>query len=131
MCFGSSPQAPEVVYRGPSQAELDANNQALATYREQSMAQQQQFSAQLQQQIDSANALAAPKKAELEAEMAAATASAAAQQQAAYAVSTTQSEPVAAQTTTAPKKKDKAKGTLKIASGATAMGEGSGLNIGV
>jgi hypothetical protein len=38
---------------------------------------------------------------------------------------------VAAQTTVAPKKKDKAKGTLKIASGATAMSEGSGLNIGV
>jgi hypothetical protein len=103
----------------------------LQSYREQSMAQQQQFAAQLQKQIDDANAAADQKRAELDAEMAAATASSAAQQQAAYAVTTTQSEPVAAQTTTAPKPKDKAKGTLKIASGATAMGEGSGFNIGV
>ena len=52
MCFGSQPQAPEIVYRGPSQAELDANNRSLETYRQQSMAQQQQFATQLQQQID-------------------------------------------------------------------------------
>jgi hypothetical protein len=131
MCFGSAPQAPEIVYKGPSQADIDRNNAALDQYRQQSMTQQQQFASALQKQIDDANATAAQRKAELEAEMASATASAAAQQQAAYATTTTQTEPVAAQTTVAPKKKDKTKGTLKIAPGATAMSEGSGINIGV
>jgi hypothetical protein len=131
MCFGSAPQAPEIVYKGPSQADIDRNNAALDQYRQQSMTQQQQFASALQKQIDDANATAAQRKAELEAEMASATASAAAQQQAAYATTTTQTEPVAAQTTAAPKKKDKTKGTLKIAPGATAMSEGSGINIGV
>ena len=131
MCFGSAPQAPEIVYKGPSQADIDRNNAALEQYRQQSMTQQQQFASALQKQIDDANATAAQRKAELEAEMASATASAAAQQQAAYATTTTQAEPVAAQTTVAPKKKDKTKGTLKIAPGATAMSEGSGINIGV
>lgn len=131
MCFGAAPAIPEIRYQGPSQGDIDRNNAALQQYRDQSMAQQQQFATQLQKQIDDANAAATQKKAELESEMAAATASAAAQQQAAYATTTTQTDPVAAQTTTAPKKKDKAKSTLKIAPGATAMGEGSGINIGV
>lgn len=142
MCFGSAPQAPEVRYVGPSQADIDANNAKLEKYRQDSLAQQQQFATALQQQIDQANASAAQKRKDLEdqmgqkqremdAQMAGASAAAAAQQQAAYAVTTTQTEPVAAQTTTTPKKKDKTKGTLKIAPGATAMSEGSGINIGV
>jgi hypothetical protein len=153
MCFGSAPQAPEVRYVGPSQADIDANNAKLNQYRQDSSAQQQQFASALQKQIDDANASAtakrqeldalmpqkqreldaqmAQKQREMDAQMTGATASAAAQQQAAYAVTTTQTEPVAAQTTTAPKKKDKLKGTLKIAPGATAASEGSGINIGV
>jgi len=142
MCFGSAPQAPEVRYVGPSQADIDANNAKLEKYRQDSLTQQQQFASALQKQIDDANASASAKRKELEyqmgqkqremaAQMSGAAAAAAAQQQAAYAVTTTQTEPVAAQTTSAPKKKDKIKGTLKIAPGATAMSEGSGINIGV
>lgn len=131
MCFNSSPQAPEVRYVGPSQADIDANNAKLEKYRQDSLTQQKEFASNLQSQIDQANAAADLKRRELEAERTSAAASAAAQQQAAYAVTTTQSEPVAAETTTAVKRKDKTKGTLKIAPGATAMSEGSGINIGV
>jgi small-conductance mechanosensitive channel len=131
MCFFSSPSAPQVVYQGPSQADIDANNAALDTYRQQSTAQQQQFSAALQKQIDDANAMAEKQRLQLEQERAQASAEMAAQQQAAYAVTTTTAEPQGALTTEPTKPKDKTKGTLKIAPGATAMSQGTGLNIGV
>lgn len=131
MCFFSQPQAPQVVYQGPSQADIDANNAALETYRQQSTAQQQQFSAALQKQIDDANAMAEKQRLQLEQERAQATAEMAAQQQAAYAVTTTTAEPQGAMTTEPVRPKDKTKGTLKIAPGATAMSQGTGLNIGV
>jgi hypothetical protein len=131
MCFFSQPQAPQIVYQGPSQADIDANNAALETYRQQSTAQQQQFSASLQKQIDEANAMAEKQRMQLEQERAQATAEMAAQQQAAYAVMTTAAEPQGALTTEPVRAKDKTKGTLKIAPGATAMSQGTGLNIGV
>jgi hypothetical protein len=131
MCFGSAPQAPQVVYQGPSQADIDANNAALEQYRQQSTAQQQQFSAALQRQIDDANAQAAKQRQQLEQERATAAAEMASQQQAAYAVTTEAVAPETALTTSAAKPKDKSKGTLKIAPGATAMSQGTGLNIGV
>lgn len=142
MCFGSQPQAPEIRYVGPSQDQISANNAALETYRAQSLAQQKTFADSLQKQIDQANAQAAEQRKRLEDEKAlaardmeaqrtGAAAEMAAQQKAAYAVTTTQTEPVNAQVTQAPKPKDKNKGTLKIASGATAMSPGTGLNIGV
>ena len=59
MCFGSAPQAPEVRYVGPSQADIDANNAKLDQYRRDSLTQQQQFASALQKQIDDANASAA------------------------------------------------------------------------
>ena len=62
MCFGSAPQAPEIVYKGPSQADIDRNNAALDQYRQQSMTQQQQFASALQKQIDDANATAAQRQ---------------------------------------------------------------------
>jgi hypothetical protein len=131
MCFFSSPSAPQVVYQGPSQADIDANNAALDAYRQQSTAQQQQFSAALQKQIDDANAMAEKQRLQLEQDRAQAAAEMAAQQQAAYAVTTTTAEPQGALTTEPARAKDKAKGALKIAPGATAMSQGTGLNIGV
>lgn len=131
MCFGSAPQAPQVVYQGPSQADIDANNAALEQYRQQSTAQQQQFSTALQKQIDEANAQATKQREQLEQERATAAAEMAAQQQSAYAVTTQSVAPETALTTAPPKAKDKNKGTLKIAPGATAMSQGTGLNIGV
>ena len=142
MCFGSAPQAPEIRYVGPSESDIAANNAALETYRQQSMAQQQQFADALQKQIDQANTQAEAQRkrleeekltaaAELEAQRVGAAAETAAQRQAAYAVTTTMTEPTNAQTTEAPKPKDKNKSTLKIAPGAKAMSAGTGLNIGV
>lgn len=56
MCFSQpAPKAPKIVYQGPKQSDLDAQAAALETYRQQSMAQQQQFATALQTQIDQAN----------------------------------------------------------------------------
>jgi len=142
MCFGSQPQAPEIRYVGPSQEDINANNAALEKYRAESLTQQKSFAEALQKQIDQANAQAAEQRKrledekataakDLEAQRSGAAAEMAAQQKAAYAVTTTMTEPVNAQVTQAPKPKDKTKGTLKIAPGATAMTPGAGLNIGV
>lgn len=67
MCFFSQPSAPQIIYQGPSQADIDASNQALEQYRQQSLAQQEQFAAALQQQIDDANAQAERQRQALEA----------------------------------------------------------------
>lgn len=131
MCIGSAPQAPQIVYQGPSQADIDRNNAALETYRQQSMAQQQQFATALQAQIDEANQLAADQRQRLEQEQQAAMSEVAAQQQGAYSVTATESEPVNAQLTTAAKPKEKRRSSLKIAPGATAASAGTGINIGV
>ncbi len=142
MCFGSAPKAPEIRYVGPSESDIAANNAALETYRQQSMAQQQQFADALQKQIDQANAQAEAQRrqlgeeklaaeAELERQRLIGAAETAAQRQSIYGVSTAVAEPSNPQTTQAPKPKDKNKSTLKIAPGATAMSAGTGLNIGV
>lgn len=132
MCFGARPQAPQIVYQGPSEADIAANRAAMETYRQQSAAQQEQFAAQLQQQIDRANAQMEEQRSRLQSEEQAAMAEMAAQQQGAYAATATQSEPVgAAMTTTAAKPKEKARSSLKISPGATAATSGAGLNIGV
>ena len=55
MCLGQ-PQAPEVVYRGPSDADIAANQASLDQYQAQINEQQASFQAQLQEQIDSATA---------------------------------------------------------------------------
>lgn len=58
MCFGggSSPQAPEVKYVGPSDKDIRRNQESLDDYRSEINAQQQTFQSQLQDQIDQANA---------------------------------------------------------------------------
>jgi len=59
MCFGggaSQPQAPQVQYVGPSEADIRRNEEALATYQQQMQTQQSEFQKQLQSQIDAANA---------------------------------------------------------------------------
>jgi len=66
MCFGSKPQAPTIVYQGPSQGDVDANRAAVDSYRQQSLSQQQSFSQQLQKQIDDANAQANSQRKALE-----------------------------------------------------------------
>lgn len=142
MCLGQQPQAPEIKYQGPSQSDINRQEQALSQYQSQIAQQQQQFQTQLQEQIDAANAETAALRdqyaADLESEeragaadVADATAAANAEQAAAYQVSATQSEPVQAQTTKAVTAKKKPKKNLKISTAGTASTAGSGLNIGV
>jgi Tfp pilus assembly protein FimV len=132
MCFGGQPQQPNVVYKGPSDADIAANRASLEQYRTQMAEQQQNFQTTLQQQIDSANAETAKLQAQYERDSAAAAAAAAAQQTGAYAASASQTEtPATAQTTSVVSKKQKPQGTLKIAIGGTPSSAGTGLNIGV
>ena len=131
MCFGS-PKAPEVKYVGPSKEDIARQEAALADYQLQIDAQQKQFAADLQSQIDDANAETERITAELAAETASAMRAANAQTSS-YITTAAQTEvPEAAQTTeTVGKKKKKPGSTLRIASGATPSTAGSGLNIGV
>lgn len=132
MCFGGSPSAPEVVYRGPSEADIQRNRDALATYQGQMEKQQADFQSQLQMQIDQANQETADLQKRYENEAAAAAAASAAQQTGAYAVTATQSEvPQAAQTTAATTKKKNPQTNLRISRAALPATEGAGLNIGV
>ena len=154
MCFGGSqPKAPKVEYVGPSEEDIERQQESLAEYESQIADQQSAFQAQLQKQIDNANAetealktqyaadLTAAKQAgnaavgsakgDAAAAAAAAGADATAQQVGALTVTTTQSEPEQEQVTETIKKKKKPKSNLKISTAGTASGTGSGLNIGV
>lgn len=132
MCFGPAPQAPQVVYQGPSDAEIAANQSALDTYKTQMGQQQEGFQKSLQQQIDAANKQTQELQTKYQSEAAAAAAAAAAAQQGAYAVTATQSQaPTGAQTTAAAPKKEKPSANLKISLAGTPSSAGSGLNIGI
>ena len=143
MC-GGKPQAPQVVYQGPSQDQLAAQQASLDQYRNQMNEQQTAFRTQLQAQIDAANAETSTIRGRYEKELAASAASvaaapstanaqAAAQQMGVYAVtaSTSDAVPTGAQTTAAVTKKDKPNKSLKISTGGTPAAAGAGLNIGV
>lgn len=133
MCFGGGrPQAPQVVYQGPSKAEQQAQAQMLDQARRQMEQQGAMFNSQLDQQVAAANAETAKRMADLEAQTNAATAEAAAQQNGAYAATVMETPPPAdALTTEETKAKEKTASGLKIAPAATVMGVGSGLNIGI
>ena len=55
MCFGGSPQAPQIVYQGPSAEDLAASQASVDLYKQQMTDQQSAFKTQLQAQIDKAN----------------------------------------------------------------------------
>lgn len=139
MCFGGGgtqqAQAPEIRYQGPSQADLDANQRSLNTYRAQAEAQQAQFATQLEQQIAEAQAETARIQAKYDEELAAASdaAASAGSQEATdiYTVTATQTPATGAETTAKIKPKKNQRRSLKIAAGNTANQAGSGLNIGV
>ena len=134
MCFGA-PAAPEIVYSGPSQEDIDRNNASLNEYEQKVAQQQADFSAQLQEQIASAEEETARIQAKYDEELAAAAAEADAagsmENNNVYAVTATQTPATGAETTTAIKKKKKPNSSLKIAIGGTQNQAGSGLNIGV
>ena len=130
MCLGQQPQAPRVVYQGPSDADIQRNQAALDNYQQQISDQQALFQTQLQEQIDAATAETEKLKADFAAETAAASQAAAAQS--AYTVTTQQTEiPEGAQTTAAVMKKKMPKANLKISTAGTANAAGSGINLGI
>ena len=133
MCLGSSqPQAPNIVYQGPSEADIAANQASLDQYRVQVGEQQAAFQSQLQTQIDQANKQTADLQQRYENEASAAAAASAAEQTGVYAVTASQSEaPQAAQTTVAKTKKKNPQTNLRISRAALPATEGAGLNIGV
>lgn len=131
MCGGRRPSPPQVVYQGPSQEDIDRHNAAMEAYRQQAAEQHRQLVAQLQKQIDDANAAMFNQQAQLAEERATAARQAASMQQGSYAVQTTQATPAATQTTAATKEKANPRTRLKIAPGATPAAAGAGLNIGV
>ena len=90
MCFGV--KAPKIVYSGPSQEDIDANQASLDAFQQQITSQQDQFQTQLQQQIDQANQDTADLQARLAKEATAAAAAAAAQQTEAYATTVQQTD---------------------------------------
>jgi hypothetical protein len=105
MCFGGT-QAPQIVYSGPSAADIEAQSKQLQQYKEQSATQQEQFAAGLQRQIDATNTQAEQQRQQLERER-------------------------TAQRTKAAEPKKKPKSSLSIATGSVESTAGSGLNIGV
>jgi hypothetical protein len=133
MCFFSAPKAPQIVYQGPSQEDIAANQSRLDSYKQMMTTQQDSFAKQLQAQIDAASSKTESTKKELESLLAQNSAAASNQQTTTYAVATSATgDPEGAQTASGFEQKQKPKTSLKITpGGATAASAGTGLNIGV
>ena len=133
MCFGGGVKTPNIIYQGPSDEDLAANQKALDDYEARITQQQTDFDTQLQAQIDAANAETAALKDRLAKESAAAQAAIAAQQTGAYAASAqmTEGEVEGSQTTAAVTKKKKEKSNLKINRAGLVASAGAGTNYGV
>lgn len=131
MCFGSpTPKAPTVIYQGPSDADIAAQQASLDTFARQTQESNQLFLDNMQAQIDKSNREMAALQSQLAAQTAAANAAATAQQTEAYATTASMTDiPENAQTTQTIKKKDKPKSTLKITKNALPSSGGTGLNL--
>lgn len=129
MC-SSRPQAPEVIYQGPSQEEIDAQNQQLELARQQMEEANQRIQSQLDMQISTANADRERFRASLAEQTAAKAAEAIPAQT--YATTTTAAAPPTgtAMTTEPIKPKKKAAAGLTITPAGVAAAAGAGLNIG-
>lgn len=128
---------PEIVYQGPSQEDLDANQLKLDNFIKTSKETNDAFSKTLQTQIDTAADNTKLLTEELKnlksshAETVAGYSGPTAGQT--YAVTTKQTDPENAQITETikPKKKDKNKSTLKVNQNSVQNTSGSGVNVGV
>jgi sRNA-binding protein len=133
MCTGGSrSRAPQVVYQGPSQAQIDAQNQQMEMARRQSEEANQRMQSQLDQQIAAANADADRARASLAEQTAALAADAISAQAGPYATATSQAAPPPglALTTEPIKPKKKQAAGLAIAPVGAVTAAGAGLNIG-
>ena len=132
MCFFGSPEAPDIVYQGPSEEDIAANKAQLEAFQTASLQQQSDFASALQVQIDEANRKADETRQRIDTERAASMANLGAQQTSAYAIGTKDIKPEDAKVTKpVKKKKDERKSTLKISTGSVAQTSGTGLNVGV
>ena len=147
MCFGERQSAPpQVVYMGPSQDDINRQNESLAKFEQQIAAQQAQAAGDIQSQIDAANEKTAGLESQLAQESSAAElalqdvdkakAEAAAMAGAnytplgAYGVTASKTDAPSAETTKAITPKKKPKGSLKIGPSA-ASSAGAGINLGI
>ena len=132
MCFGK-PKAPNIVYQGPSQADVDASNAALDEFRTTTAANTAAFQTSINEQITAAQA----STQSLMAQLAETQANSGAGVEniindAPYAVVTEDNvTPEDAQTTAAISKKKKKPSTLKISTGGLSASAGTGVNYGV
>lgn len=132
MCLFGSPKAPNIVYQGPSEEDIAANQAQLEAFQTASLKQQKDFASALQVQIDEANAKADQTRQRIEDERAASMAELGAQQTSAYAINTKDITPENAKVTKPiKKKKEERKSTLKISTGSVAQKAGTGLNVGI
>ena len=152
MCFGGGQQVqqPEIIYRGPSDEDLQRGQDSLDAYAAEIKASNDAMNASIQQQIDEGNEMLASLTADFEsrnAELAAAAearaaealaqgnsqaAAANATQNAAYTVNTASETLQDAQTTEAiPEKKKEKKANLKISTAGQAAQAGAGVNLGI
>ena len=130
MCFGGGTSQPQVQQQpGPDPF---AAQQAMAQFQKQQAAQSQAYQDQIAQQIAGITADTQRMQDEYEADLAAQEAAQAAADASAYITSTQEGEFTEdVMTTGETKTVDKAKSTLKIASGGVKSTAGAGLNIGV
>lgn len=133
MCSGGA-RAPRTVYQGPSQAQIDAQNQQMEMARRQAEEANQRMQSQLDQQITAANAESERVRASLAEQTAAAAAEVVPAMMQTYATTTTTAAPApgSALTTEPAKQKERKKmaAGLTIAPTGAAAAAGAGLNIG-
>ena len=151
MCIGQQqqPQAPQIIYRGPSEEDLQRDKEALDKFTSDLTAQNDAFQADFQDQLDEGNeALAAltekfndnaasltaagEKDAKAAQAQGGAMVSAAnATQNAAYTVETATETLDDSQTTEEIQKKEKKKPNLTISTAGTSSEKGAGVNLGI
>ena len=133
MCFFDSPEAPNIVYQGPSEEDIAANKAQLEAFSAASLKQQEDFASALQVQIDEANLKAEQTRQRIEDQRATSMAALGAQQTSAYAINTKDITPEDAKVTKPiKKKKDDRKSSLRISKGGLVSTKaGTGLNVGV
>ena len=129
MCFGS-PKQPNIVYQGPSQADIDASNAALDAFRTTTAANTKTFQDSINTQITAAQDSTQALMDQLADTQAAGVDYIV--NDAPYAVTTDDNvTPEDAQTTQQIKKKNKKPSTLKISTGGLSASTGTGVNYGV
>lgn len=138
MCFFKAPeiQMPTVQYVGPSQEEIDAQNQALTDFQNTLTTNNQTFQTNIQNQITAANESTQDlldKISEMNTQTAAAGSAGGGLTSAPYAITTEDNvdETDLAQTTSEIKNKEKPKGSLKITQSGIQATAGTGVNYGV